>query len=81
MNLSISQVTSCGITPRKRVEEVARKYGKFAGTTGAAASFPELYAMCYQFVSLGADVMGLTQYCQKLIAELHSVAVSGDTNS
>lgn len=66
---------------RKRVAEVARKYGKFAGTTGGTAKLPELYAMGYQFVSLGADVVGLTQYCQKLIAELHSVTVSGDIHS
>ncbi|WP_114748444.1 HpcH/HpaI aldolase family protein [Pleomorphovibrio marinus] len=66
---------------RRRVAEVAGKYGKFAGTTGGTAQLPELYAMGYQFVSIGADVVGLTQYCQKLIAELPSGEVSGETNS
>lgn len=47
---------------RKRVAEVARRYGKFAGTVGSTANMKELYDMGYRFISMGADVIALNQY-------------------
>lgn len=58
------------VEARKYVAEVAKKYGKFAGTTGSPQLLQEYHQMGYQFVSMGADVVGLTQYCQKLMAEV-----------
>jgi 4-hydroxy-2-oxoheptanedioate aldolase len=51
---------------RKRVAEVARKYGKYAATTGSLDNLSDLQSMGYNFVSVGADVIGLTQYCRNL---------------
>lgn len=59
---------------RKKVAEVAAKFGKFAGTTGAVSQLAEFHEMGYQFVSVGADVVGLTQYVQQLVAGLHADA-------
>ncbi|WP_163379959.1 HpcH/HpaI aldolase family protein [Cyclobacterium sp. SYSU L10401] len=54
---------------RKKVAAAAAKHGKFAGTTGGPKQLGMLHEMGYQFVSVGADVVGLTQYCNQLIAE------------
>ena len=51
---------------RKRVMEAARRHGKFAATVGSPANLDELLAMGYQFVSLGADVVGLKNYCVEM---------------
>lgn len=55
------------IKTRQRVAEVARKYGKFAATTGSVQNASELIDMGYQFISIGADVVGLSSYCSELI--------------
>lgn len=65
---------------RKRVAEAALKHGKFAGTVGSAANLNELVGMGYRFVSVGADVVGLGQYCQGIVASFKGVA-AGSTNS
>ena len=52
---------------RKRIAETARKHGKFAGTTGSVETTPELVDMGYQFINIGADVIGLGTYCKGLI--------------
>lgn len=44
---------------RKLVAETARKYGKFAGTTGSPANIAEYAAMGYQFVNVISDVRAL----------------------
>jgi 4-hydroxy-2-oxoheptanedioate aldolase len=54
---------------RRRVAEAARAHGKFAGTVGSPANLDELIALGYRFISIGADVVGLAQYCQSLMAE------------
>jgi 4-hydroxy-2-oxoheptanedioate aldolase len=53
---------------RKRVAETARKHGKFAATTGSIDKLDEFTAMGYQFVNIGADVVGLSQYFYGLTA-------------
>jgi 4-hydroxy-2-oxoheptanedioate aldolase len=50
------------VAARKRVAEVANKYGKFAATTGSIDKLKEFTDMGYQFVSVGADVVGLSNY-------------------
>jgi len=55
---------------RKRVAEVARKYGKFAGVPGTVDNFDELADMGYQFISVGADVYNLGQAFQEITSAL-----------
>ena len=52
---------------RKRVAEAAVRHGKFAGTTASIENMEELIEMGYQFLSIGADVVGLGNYCNQLI--------------
>lgn len=54
---------------RRRVAEVARAHGKFAGTPASPDNMDELVAMGYQFLSMGADVVALGQYCRDLAAK------------
>lgn len=62
---------------RKRVAEVARKYGKFAGTPGGVGNFDELAGMGYQFISVGADVYGLGLYFNDLVAGIKGTKAGG----
>lgn len=55
------------IKTRKKIAEYARKYGKYAATVGTPDTLDELYAMGYQFVSMGADVIGLKNYCLQIL--------------
>jgi len=52
---------------RKRIGEVCRTHGKFAGTVGGVDDVPKLVDMGYQFISLGADVVGLGSYFREII--------------
>jgi 4-hydroxy-2-oxoheptanedioate aldolase len=52
---------------RQRVAEVCRAHGKFAGTVGSPAQAPELVAMGYQFISIGADVVHLFKGGRELL--------------
>lgn len=56
---------------RKRVAEVARRHGKFAGTVGSTANMKELYDMGYRFISMGADVIGLNQYYADMMKQIN----------
>lgn len=53
---------------QRRVAKVARDNGKFAGIPGNLDNLPELIDMGYQFISAGADVVGLSDYFRKLVA-------------
>jgi 4-hydroxy-2-oxoheptanedioate aldolase len=52
---------------RQRVAEICRAKGKFAGTVGSPANMNELVEMGYRFINLGADVVGLGQYCKDIL--------------
>jgi 4-hydroxy-2-oxoheptanedioate aldolase len=65
---------------RKRVAEVARKHGKFAGTVGSPDNLRDLIAMGYHFVSVGADVVGLKNYCGSLLKGFGSDASRGNSS-
>lgn len=54
---------------RRLVAEVANKYGKFAATVGSPDNLNELTDMGYKFISIGADVLGLSTYCRGLVKE------------
>jgi 4-hydroxy-2-oxoheptanedioate aldolase len=55
---------------RRRVVEAALTHGKFAGTVASPANLAELQDMGYRFLNLGADVVGLSQYCASMMAEV-----------
>lgn len=52
---------------RKRIAQVAKDNGKFAGTVGGIGNLKELNDLGYQFVSLGADVIALTEYFKNIV--------------
>lgn len=54
---------------RRRVAEVCAAAGKFAGTPGNPDNLDELIKMGYRFISMGADVVGLSEYCKGIVAE------------
>ncbi|MHB9025002.1 MAG: HpcH/HpaI aldolase family protein [Armatimonadota bacterium] len=54
---------------RRRVAEAALAHGKFAGTVASLANAEELIGMGYRFLNIGADVIGLSQYCRSVMAE------------
>ena len=58
---------------RKRIAEVAKDNGKFAGTVGGLGNLEELVDMGYQFVNLGADVVALGIYYKNIVAEFEKV--------
>ena len=48
---------------RKMIPELAKKYGKYAGTVCNPQNRAQLIGEGYRFLSMGADVVGLSQYC------------------
>lgn len=59
------------VDARKRVAEACRKHGKFAATTGPIDRLEEFVSMGYQFVSVGADVLGISTYCHGLVSRFN----------
>lgn len=55
---------------RKRIAEVARKYGKFAGTVGSVDNFDELAAMGYQLINVSSDVVPLWEKYNSIMEKL-----------
>lgn len=53
---------------RRQVAAAARRHGKFAGTVGSVEALPELAAMGYQFVNVGADVLALSDTFRRAAA-------------
>jgi 4-hydroxy-2-oxoheptanedioate aldolase len=69
------------IEARKLVAKAARDHGKFAATSGGINSLPELLDIGYQFVNIGADVVGLGQYCDSLIQQFNAEATRQNNQS
>jgi 4-hydroxy-2-oxoheptanedioate aldolase len=57
---------------RNQVAEAALAHGKFAGTVASPDNLDELIALGYRFLSMGADVIGLAEYCGSIMAEFAS---------
>ncbi len=68
------------IETRKKIATVAKQYGKFAGTVGSPANLKELNAMGYQFVSIGADVVGLKNYYTSLLQAFNNTSSVSDSS-
>lgn len=62
---------------RRLVAEAALRHGKIAATTGPVSSVPELTAMGYRFISIGADVVGMRNYCRELLDAFGKAAGPG----
>lgn len=65
------------VETRQSVARLAKKHGKFAGTVGSLANLSELEAMGYNFVSIGADVVGFSQYLSGIASGLNRSAGAG----
>jgi 4-hydroxy-2-oxoheptanedioate aldolase len=55
---------------RRLVAELALKHGKFAGTVGSVGNMEELISLGYRFISIGADVVGISEYYNNLFHEI-----------
>ena len=68
---SIGMPTNIGnektMEAKRRVAEVARKHGKFAGTVGGPGNMRELYDMGYRLINMGADVVALSLYYKDIM--------------
>ncbi len=51
---------------RRRVAEAAADHGKFAGCPGNPDNIDELVEMGFRFITMGADVIGLGNYCREI---------------
>ena len=60
------------IETRKLVAQMANKHGKYAATVGSLDNLNELIDMGYKFISVGADVVGLSTYCRDLLKGYNS---------
>ena len=58
---------------RKRVADVARKNGKIAATVSGPDTVKEYADLGYNMLSVGADVIALTQYADKMLAAFDEV--------
>lgn len=56
------------VAARKRVAAAARKHGKFAMSAGLIAPREVLEEEGYQAFGIGADVIGIAQYCKERMA-------------
>lgn len=55
---------------KELIAKTARKYGKMAGTVGGTANFKQLEDMGYNFINVGADVVGLANYYKDIVSKL-----------
>lgn len=69
------------VDARRRVADVANKYGKFAATVGTPASIDSLLEMGYHFVSMGADVIALKDYCREILKSFPSASAERNGSS
>jgi 4-hydroxy-2-oxoheptanedioate aldolase len=57
------------IEARKRVAEAAAKYGKYAGIPASIDNMDEMISLGYNFLAVGADVVGVSRYCNQIIED------------
>lgn len=69
------------VDARRRVAEVANKYGKFAATVGTPATIDSLLEMGYHFVNMGADVIALKDYCREILKSFPSASAESQGSS
>jgi 4-hydroxy-2-oxoheptanedioate aldolase len=57
------------IEARRLVAEACARHGKWAATPGNPANLDELLELGYRFIPMGADVVGLSNYCRDMFAQ------------
>jgi 4-hydroxy-2-oxoheptanedioate aldolase len=57
------------VEARKMVAEACARHGKWGAIPAMPGTIDEYLALGYRFISMGADVAGLSQYCASLHAE------------
>ena len=62
------------LAARQQVADAALRHGKFAGTVGSPANREVLINLGYRFISMGADVVGLSQYFSGLVSAFRQPA-------
>ncbi|WP_084225403.1 HpcH/HpaI aldolase family protein [Paenibacillus pectinilyticus] len=65
------------VETRQSVARLAQKHGKYAGTVGSTSNLADLTAMGYNFVSVGADVVGFGQYLSGIASSLNRSSGAG----
>lgn len=55
---------------RKKIAELCKKHNKVAATVGSPANFQELVDMGYRFISIGADVVSLSNYFKNMLKDV-----------
>lgn len=55
---------------REQVVKTCKKYGKFAGTVGGPGNYRQLVDMGFDFLNVGADVVGLSNYFEDIIEQI-----------
>ncbi|MCX7705562.1 MAG: aldolase/citrate lyase family protein [bacterium] len=58
---------------RKKVADLCKKYGKYCSTPCGITQLKEYKKMGYNFINLGADVLGLGAYWKNLIEEAKKI--------
>lgn len=53
---------------RKLIVKTAHKYNKYAGATCGIGNRKDIISMGYDFICMGADVIGLNNYCKEIVA-------------
>ncbi len=69
------------VSAQKRIAEVARKNGKFAGTVASPETFAELVKMGYQFLNVGADVNAVRKNCDEILAKISGIKMQHTKHS
>lgn len=64
------------IETQKRIGELAMKHGKYAGTVGSVDTVEALIDQGFRLISIGADVIGINQYCNELYNKLANKNIS-----
>lgn len=64
---------------RRRIADVARRHGKFAGTVASCETLAATVALGYRFVSIGADVVAIGNLFQQ-VAKAFATASTGDAS-
>ncbi|QGQ95575.1 aldolase [Paenibacillus psychroresistens] len=68
------------IETRRLIAKLAQKHAKFAGTVGSVSNWDELVSLGYNFISVGADVVGLGNYYKQLLDDIkkkHTTTIDG----
>jgi 2-keto-3-deoxy-L-rhamnonate aldolase RhmA len=61
---------------RRAVADAAKRHGKFAGVTATPATVPMMRDEGFQFLGIGADVIGLCDYFRNLASALTDAGVT-----